>query len=196
MENKINPRHLEFFKSALEGFEKMTMAAYIRKNNEAIKRELTRAEYLRLKFDTVATVKKILNENNIYYTENKFVEKREWYLGLFDPSVLDDNGELTEEHRKQMRSIYNGAIVAFENGDRRAKELFYESIGYPEKTYEQSDMEELEDVFYDATAEFQYGDKATGVFLLKCLAEMNFQYSALDDMISRVREFLELNKLK
>jgi hypothetical protein len=196
MEDKINPKHLEFFKSSLEGSERMTLTAYVRANNEALKCELKRAEYLRLKFDTINTVKKILRENDICYVENKFSEKREKYLSLFDPSVLDDNGEFTKEHRQHMRSSYNGAIVAFENGDRNAEKLFYTSIGYPKKIYEQSDMEELEDIFYDATVEFEYGDKATGVFLLRCLAEMNFQYSALDDIILRSRELLKYNKLK
>lgn len=189
--NEIN-EHLIFFKDLMEGRANTHFSTYLRKNEESLKKSLPRASFLRLKFEPVSEIRKILADHNIKFQENEAAVRKEEYLTNFHPDVLDESGELSLTHKN---ALFNGAIKEFHKGNRRsAKGNLYDYIGFPKKLSQKKNLERIKDVITFASIEGMHGDVELGKFLLKSLSQIGRQYSEVDDFVLQAAD--ELKKIE
>ena len=120
MANNELIEHLIFFKDLMDGRANTHFSTYLRKNEESLKKSLPRASFLRLKFEPVSEIRKILADHNIKFQENEAAVRKEEYLTNFHPDVLDESGELSLTHKN---ALFNGAIKEFHYANRRSADV-------------------------------------------------------------------------
>lgn len=183
----VEKKHLDYFKDLVEGNASVAFSAYLRKNEQSLKEQFARAQFLRLKFDSIDEIIKILDESGIEYKLSNASINMEKYLMNFHPDVLDENGRIKKSHRDTM---FNGAVRLFYVEKNKAKSALHKFLGIPKRLSEGGSIEHMEDVEAFAEIELRYGDVDLGLFLLREIASIGRQYTDVDDITTRVRERL------
>ena len=185
MVTTIEEKHLKYFKKLLEGNAQVSFVAYIKHNQDALREQLSRAQFLRLKFQPIDEIQNILINNEISYEINPLAVKTEKYLMTFHPDVLDEYGKIKKSHKE---SLFNGVIKFFEEGkiDLTTKAL-NDFIGFPKNICKKKYISNIEDVEGFAEIELKYGDEKIGLFLLEKIAAIDRQNSDVDDSIIKAK---------
>ncbi|WCM86864.1 hypothetical protein [Acidovorax sp. NCPPB 3576] len=183
----VDKNHLEYFKKLMEGHSGISFSAYLRKHEDSLREQLPRAQFLRLKFNSVDEIQKILNAAEISYQPSQSAINTEKYLMNFHPDVLDENGKIKKSHKDEM---FDGAIRLFDEDKLAAERALHKFIGYPKNINTKKSISRMEDVEGLAEVEFEYGSKELGLFLLKTLASIERQFSDADEIVIRAKQSL------
>ncbi|WP_320200623.1 hypothetical protein RMR16_024690 (plasmid) [Agrobacterium sp. rho-13.3] len=187
MRHEIDNKHLDYFKKLIEGNGVPSFQIYFKKNQDALREQLPRAQFLRLKFNSIDEIQRILLAAGIQYQPNIIAVKTENYLMNFHPDVLDENGKIKPSHR---HTILNGAVKHFGTDNQAAERALREFIGHPDNYNTEKSIARMEDVESLAELELKYGSEELGVFLLRNLATIKRQFSETDHVVIRAREIL------
>ena len=187
-ERMLRPEHLAYFKDLLEGRASLSWRAWFRKNEHCLSQELSRADFLRLKFHHLDEAERILESAGVDF-EKSFLARREKYYALLHDSVLDEYGRPLASFRRQ---ACGGAFGCFFDGDhsggmKRLKAFFGKSLKLPERER----AEAVADFCYDAECEFRYGERAIGHGMLSLLAGLDSGDDLIDPCIFRARNILQ-----
>ncbi|MFA9949980.1 hypothetical protein [Dentiradicibacter hellwigii] len=123
---KINGKKdiLEYLKTLLEGSNIIHANKWIINNQEALKKFLTRSEYLKIKFEPIKFAKAYLAENLIKYKENIPHCRYEEYLMTFTDAALQQDGSLKEDWYSK---IFDGVFLPFFLGNKKGTEVKIQS---------------------------------------------------------------------
>src|SRR3712207_6820616 len=113
----MRAEHLTYFKDLLEGRAEESWNAWFARHRPELERELPRADYLRIRFNTLDEAEKQLRAAGIDYTPDPVAARRERHYALLDPSVLDERGRPLPEFQ---RRAYSGAVGQLMDGDVEA----------------------------------------------------------------------------
>lgn len=184
--------HLNFFKDLAEGRANMHFSRYLKMHEDSLKEHLPRSSFLRLKFEPIKEIRKILSDHKIPFKEDDVATRKEEYLISFHADVLDENGELSQEHKNK---IFNGAVKSYhESNYELARKKLYSYIGFPKNLDQTKSIEKIKDVITFASIEGMHGDAELGKFLLRSLSQIDRQLSEIDDFILQAAS--ELKKLE
>jgi hypothetical protein len=154
-----------------------------------LKRELPRAEFLRLKFHKLDEAEALLIAAGVSYTPDPGAVRRERYHALLHPSVLDERGRPRPEFR---RKAYNGAMGQLMDGDfDAARSTLAKYIRRVRRHPAEKQAEELEDLCFDGEMELTLGDPAVGRALLEAAASVPRWDDQVDPATDRARELLQ-----
>lgn len=184
----MRPEYLAYFKDLFEGRAEFSWNAWFARHDEELRKELPRAQYLRLKFQKLDEAERSLRDAGIDFTTSP-VARRERYYSLLHPSVCDEKGRPSEAFR---RKAYDGAYGKFMDGDVAEGRRILEA--YAKKLKRKSvarRAEELADFAFDGSMEFQDGDARLGRAMLEIVAGFELGDDRLDPPILNARQALE-----
>jgi hypothetical protein len=185
----LTPEHLAYFQALFEGRAEESWNAWFPRHEAVLKRELPRAEFLRLKFHKLDEAEALLIAAGVSYTPDPGAVRRERYHALLHPSVLDERGRPRPEFR---RKAYNGAMGQLMDGDfDAARSTLAKYIRRVRRHPAEKQAEELEDLCFDGEMELTLGDPAVGRALLEAAASVPRWDDQVDPATDRARELLQ-----
>ncbi len=179
---------LAYFKDLFEGRAQISWHAWFSQHEEELRAELSRIDFLHLKFHNLDEAEQWLRNSGISYTPDPTSVRREKWYAHFHPTVLDEQGRPKEQF---LRKAYNGARGHCMDGNveesRAAVALHLKKLTrYPILRR----AEEYEDLQIDGAVEFTLGNKAFGRILLEALAGLSTGNDLLDPAILNARKLL------
>ncbi len=163
----MNENDLKYFKDLIEGKTDITWKVFWKLNEKRFKKNLTRQDFLKLKFGKLERASEILNENNISF---QWTEKADYHLSISNLSdgVCDENGyPIVEIQRK----LFNGAVGDFIDGNIETGRIkfanYLEDIQQMGNMVEQS--ERIKELEFDAVSFIKQGNIEVGIEMLKLL---------------------------
>lgn len=184
----VKMEHLAYFKSLFEGRAAISWNAWFKLHEHELSQLLSRVDFLRLKFEKLDEAEKLLNNAGISFTKSPQARREKYYSFLHD-SVLDETGRPSEAFR---RKAYGGAMGLLRDGDvknGKAKLLTYVKKALRRPIQEK--IEQIQDLCYEGTLEFECGDKQAGIAILQVIADLESGDDLIDPAIFLARETLE-----
>lgn len=165
----MEAEYLQYFKDLIEGHAKEGWIPWFKKNENYLKASMSRAAFLRLKFNKIQEAIKILQSKGIKFKESPLLPKF-IYLSNYNPNALDEKWEIKQDF---WNKSYNGAFGLFQNDD---KEGSYKKLtSYLNKAINKSPKDrevEVSDFLCDARLEYLYGNQGLGLMMLKLLSKI------------------------
>jgi hypothetical protein len=105
----MNIKYLNYFKDLIEGKEVVTWKVFWKENSKDFEKDLSRTDFLKLKFNKIDFGEQILKENNIPFTWSSKGKQQKVWANLHE-SVCDENGKPLLSFR---RKAFSGAFGAY-----------------------------------------------------------------------------------
>lgn len=183
----MHPDHLAYFKDLLEGRADISWNAWFKRNQQSLSAQLTRADFLRLKFNKLDEAERLLQQAAIPYVPSPLA-RRERHHAMLHDSVLDEQGRPLLSFR---RKAYDGALGQLMDGDVAQAEATLAT--YLAKLRRQSSgprAEAVADLCFDGEMELVYGTQAIGITMLQTVAAIAEGDDLLDPSIQRAQHLL------
>jgi hypothetical protein len=166
----VTAEHLRYFKSLIEGEDVEPWHMWWPLHESELQ-DLVRTDYLKLKFEKVRAAATFLEKAQIPFTWSAR-GKRAARFADFDPSILGPEGLPTAEH---VRSLFGGAVAAFEDGDTTRGEKLVKSL--IEKLRRKKDEVARADGVNELELDAEYllelgsGEREAGIAILRAVSE-------------------------
>ncbi len=163
----LTPKDLQYFKDLIEGREVPSWHPWWRANEERLRAEMRRADFLRLKFGNLRSVAETLTQEGIDFQWTPKGRREAAYARLH-PSAVDERGHPLPEFRKR---AYDGALELFRRGDAAGGEQQLEKAlkKIRRKRNEIERGEALAEMQMDGEQLYAEGDTAAGLALLRAV---------------------------
>ena len=178
--------YLDFMKNLIEGNAQISFRSWFFKEQGNLKAWLPNAKFLRLKFDPMQEIPKILKENGVIFSLNETAIRAENYYLLFDDAMLDEKGRINDSVK---RKLFDGLVAEIiDNNNNLAEELLVGKLRRLKKTSSAKRREELEGLLYFAETEIVFGDHRVGVVLIDLLEKHATDFDEIYDLVLRAKK--------
>lgn len=159
---------LQYFKDLIEGRDVASWHPWWRANEERLRRQMKRADFLRLKFGNVPAMATFLTAAGIAFAWSPKGRREAAYARLH-PSAVDERGSPRPEFRKR---AYDGAVTLFSQGDVAGGEKQLKKVLQRIRRIrsEEARAEELAEMQIDGEQLCDEGERSGGLALLRAVA--------------------------
>jgi len=181
---------LIYFKNLIEGKTDITWKVFWKINNERLKQDLPRLEFLKLKFGKLKRAAEILNKFKIEFQWTKKADYHQSISNLVDDFCDAKGYPILSKKRK----LFNGAVGDFLDGNKESghKKL----TSYIEKIEKNKDevlqSYEINDLEFDAESFIDQGESEIGIEILKLIVG---KFDGVNDLVQPAVSFAK-EKLK
>lgn len=177
----LTPRQLRYLKELLEGHAELGWRAWFARNEPELRERLSRAAFLRLKFEPFEQAERHLRDAGVDFTPDPDALRRERHHASFAAELLDERGRVREEHR---RAAHDGAIgLALDGRLDEARAVLTRNVA-------RGSLQDIIDLCWDGEVELTLGDPAVGRLMLEVVAALDSGDDQLDVPVLRARELL------
>jgi hypothetical protein len=158
-------------------------------NSSRLSQELTRADFLRLKFDKLDEAERQLRMASVSYVPSALIRKERLYASLH-PSVLDEKGRPIEYIRAK---AYDNAFGEFISGNIAQAEVILKK--YLDHALESQDplrIELITDFSADGEMEYLNGSEQLGAIMLNLLVKIDNSDDLIEPLITAAKNLLKL----
>jgi len=186
----MEKKYLKYFKDFIEGKDVAAWKVFWKENSKELEKELSRTEFLKLKFEKISFGEEILKRENISFNWTPKGKQQKVWADLHY-SVCDENGKPLLSFRRKM---FSGAFGAYlDNNQAQSINLIKKHInGILKQKDAIEKSNSLNDAEFDAEALLEEGYSKFALIVLKEISEINTD----DDLLTAAINYAKLCVIK
>lgn len=180
---------LNYFKDFIEGKDVITWKSFWKENSKELEKDLSRTEFLKLKFDNISFAQEILKKHHISYNWTAKGKQQKAWANLHD-SVCDENGKPLLSFRRKLFSGAFGFYLDNNIEETKIKVKKHIAVILKEKnTLDKADR--LNDAEFDAEALIDEGFTEFGIIVLQEISKIMTDNDLLIPAVNYAKSRLE-----